>query len=329
MKRFTLGLLLSIVVFATSPAFAMLEDEQNRSRYAFQQKVVQAKGIEFWTETFGKKENPAILLVMGSGSQGLLWHQKFCEKLADKGFFVIRYDHRDVGLSSTVDYQKAPYTLLDMTKDAVAILADYDIQKAHVVGFSMGGPIAMLMGAHFPDRVSSLTLMATSSDMRSNLDAIQGKPSQSLLSPPRPAVLAWVKSYITDPPKTLDEKLAKFLEGVRIQNGSKIPFDEDLNRQLALQSFIRTRDLESMFNHLKALETSYEMYAQAPSKIKAPTLILHGDEDPIFPLDHGKALKNAIPHAQLNIIAGMGHGLNSHLYETLIEKIQGITKIGN
>lgn len=317
MKRYILALLLSLFCFSSS------------SLYAFEQRVVQAKGLEFWTETFGKKENPAILLVMGSGGQGLLWHQKFCEKLADKGFFVIRYDHRDVGLSSAVDYQKVPYNLLDMTKDAVAILDDYSIKKAHVVGASMGGLITMLMGAHFPDRVSSLTLMATSSDMRSNLDAIQGKPSKSPLSPPRPAVLAWVKSYITDPPKTFADRVNKFLEGGRIQNGSKVPFDEELNYQLALQSFLRTHDLASMFNHLKAGEASYDLYAQAPKKITAPTLILHGDQDPIFPLDHGEALKQAIPHAQLDIIEGMGHNLNTHFYDTIIEKIQEITKGGN
>ena len=114
---------------------------------AFEQKVVQTNGLEFWTESFGKKENPALLLIMGSGSQGIQWPQKFCEQLANKGYFVIRYDHRDVGLSSTIDYQKTPYTLLDMGKDAISILDSYGIKKAHIVGFSMGGPIALLIGS--------------------------------------------------------------------------------------------------------------------------------------------------------------------------------------
>jgi len=213
-----------------------------------------------------------------------------------------------------------------MTKDAVAILDDYGIQKAHVIGGSMGGLIAMLMGAHFPDRVSTLTLMITTSDMRSNIDAFQGKPSKSRLSPPNPAVLAWVKSYITNPPKTLEERITKFLEGGRIQNGSKVPFDEEVNHQLALQTFLRTRDPISMFNHLKAAEASYDLYQAAASQIKAPALIIHGDQDPNFALDHGEALKKTIPHAQLDIISGMGHSLNTHFYDILIEKIQGITK---
>lgn len=296
------------------------------SLQAFEQKVVQANGLEFWTETFGKKEDPALLLIMGSGGQGLLWHQKFCEQLADKGFFVIRYDNRDVGLSSTIDYQKSPYNLLDMAKDATAILDDYGIQKAHIVGGSMGGLITMLMGAHFPDRVSTLTLLVTTSDMRSNLNALQEKPLNSPLSPPRPAILAWVKDYLANPPKTLAEKVNKFLEGGRINNGSKTLFDEELNHQLALQSFLRERNPESVSNHLKAVEASYDLHKQSAGKIQTPTLILHGDEDPIFPLDHGEALKQVIPHAQLEIIPGMGHALNTHFYNVLIEKIVEISK---
>jgi len=294
--------------------------------HALEQKVVQVKGLEFWTETFGKREDPALLLIMGSGAQGLSWHQKFCEQLANKGFYVIRYDHRDVGLSSHVDYKESPYTLLDMAKDSIDILNEYGIQKAHIVGASMGGPIAMLIGAHFPDRVSTLTLMVTSPDMRSNLDALQGKPSESSLSPPQLVILSWIKSLVGNPPKTLPEKMKNSLEGSRILNGVKVPFDEELNHQLALQGIMRTRDPLSMFNHLKALEASYDLYKQALTQIKAPTLILHGDQDPIFPIDHSEALKQAIPHAELVIIPGMGHVLNTHFYTILIDKIVGITK---
>lgn len=295
--------------------------------HAFEQKVVKAGGLVYWTESFGNKENPAIILIMGSGCQGLLWPQKFCEKLADKGFFVIRYDNRDVGLSSLIDYQKSPYTLLDMAKDTVAILDDYGIQKAHVVGTSLGGIIAMLLEAHFPERVSSLTLMETTSDLRSNLAALQGKPTTSPLSPPKPEILEWIKSYLTNPPKTLDDQIERTVEGVRIANGPTAPFNETLNRELALQGFMRMRKIENSFNHVKAAEISYDLHTNALKKIKAPTLIIHGDQDPIFPLDHGKALKKAIPHAQLEIIAGMGHVMNTHFDDILIEKIVGVTRL--
>ncbi|MBA3814177.1 MAG: alpha/beta hydrolase [Alphaproteobacteria bacterium] len=231
MKIKTWALWTALILTLMAPAAHAMQDDDFEIEFggrkglaAFEQKVIQTNGLEFWTETFGKRENPALVLIMGSGGQGLLWPQKFCEELADKGgFFVIRYDNRDVGLSSTIDYQKSPYTLLDMAKDAVAILDDYDIRKAHVVGMSMGGPIAMLMEAHFPDRVASLTLMATTSDMRSNFAALQGKPSPSPLSPPQPVIVEWVKSYVANPPKTLDEKVEKFLEGDVYKTDQKCP----------------------------------------------------------------------------------------------------------
>lgn len=296
--------------------------------HSFKQKLIHINGFDLWVETFGKKENPALLLIMGCGAPGLLWHQKFCEQLADKGFFVIRYDHRDVGLSSKIDYEKAPYTLLDMAEDAVAILDHYAIQKAHIVGGSMGGVMAMLFAAHFPDRVSTLTLMMTTPDGCSTLDAIEEKPSRSPLSPPHPAILEWIKRFRSNRPQTLKDKQERFLEIGRIQNGSAVLFDEKVFRQLALQSFLKTPSLDGIDHHLKAWKASCDLHQQVIKKmIKVPTLIIHGDQDPIFPLDHAAALKQAIPHAQLAIIPGMGHGLNTHFYTDLIEKIENITKV--
>jgi pimeloyl-ACP methyl ester carboxylesterase len=293
---------------------------------AFEQKVVQANGLEFWTESFGDKSNPAVLLIMGSGAQGLFWHQKFCEQLADKGFFVIRYDHRDVGLSSSIDYQKSPYTLLDMSKDAVAILDAYQIKKAHIVGMSLGGLIAMLIDEHNHDRVESLTLMMTSGDMRSNLTAIQGKKSPSSLSAPSSEFLAWIRSYVTDPPITPADRINKFIEGARIVNGSKVAYDEQLGQQLALQSFSRTKDPLKMFNHIAALDASFDLYKDSPSHVKAPTVIIHGDQDPVLPLDHAQALKKAIPQAELVVVQDMGHALNAKFYDLIIGKIVELSK---
>src|SRR6187401_121002 len=95
--------------------------------FAFEQKVIKANGLYFWTENFGRPKDPALILIMGSGGQGLLWPQKFCEELANKGYYVIRYDNRDTGLSSAIDYQKTPYTLVDMAKDVTLILDGYGI----------------------------------------------------------------------------------------------------------------------------------------------------------------------------------------------------------
>jgi pimeloyl-ACP methyl ester carboxylesterase len=294
--------------------------------HSFQQGMIRANGIELWVEAFGKKENPALLLIMGCGAPGLLWHQAFCKQVADRGFFVIRYDHRSTGLSSMIDYEKSPYNLMDMANDVLAILDHYGIQKAHIVGGSMGGLIAMLLCAHFPNRVSTLTLIMTTSDGQVTLDAIAGKPIHSSLSPPHPAILNWVKNYQAHPPKTLAEKKKTFLDVARLQNGSVVPFDEKVYHRLAFESFLKNSNLDGLEQHLKAWEASSDLHKQTISLLHAPTLIIHGDQDPIFPLDHAKALKKAIPHAQLKIIPDMGHGLNTHFYNIIIEKIEDMTK---
>lgn len=298
----------------------------NSSCMAFETKVVRHGELEFWTDSFGNKENPAILLICGSGNQSITWHQEFCQNLADSGFFVIRYDNRDVGLSSVINYKKNPYTLLDMSKDAIVILDAYEIESAHIVGHSMGGNIALILAEHFPSRVSTITLLASTLDLRANLDSILQRPTLSKLSKPRKDFLDWVKTYISNPPKTLNDRIEKFIEGGRMQNGSKFEYDVELNRQIALQSFIRTKDAGSMFNHISAIDASYELYSKAAQKIKAPTLIIHGDQDPILPVDHAHALNEKIPNSKLNIIQGIGHGLNKGMYPILIENIIEISR---
>ncbi len=132
----------------------------------YQPTVVQTNGLELWTESFGDNKHPTILLIMGSGSQGVLWPQSFCEQLALQGYYAIRYDHRDTGLSSSIHYQDHPYTLLDLAKDALGILDYYQIEQAHLVGASMGGSVSMLLAAHYPERVASLALLMSTMDLR-------------------------------------------------------------------------------------------------------------------------------------------------------------------
>lgn len=302
---------LSIIILIFSSGFL----------HAMVPKVAEANGIKLWTENFGNKKDPAILLIMGNGAQGLLWPQAFCEKLAQKGYFVIRYDNRDVGLSDTQNFKEKPYTILDMAKDAAGILDQYQIQKAHIVGASMGGEIAAVFGAHFPERVNSLTLMMTSPDMRPVFDALEGNATKSALSGPKEGYLAWVKNYVRNKPESIEGKVEQFLEGGRIMNGSKKPFDEALYRELAKQTFIRTKNVESLGNHSQAMKASYDIHEQSLPKISAPTLILHGDEDPIFGVDHAQALNKAIKGSKLAIISGMGHAATPYFFDDLSQKI--------
>lgn len=294
--------------------------------YAYQTKVVQSNGLVFWTESFGQQDNPAILLIMGSGGQGLLWPESFCEGLAKKGYYVIRYDNRDTGLSSAIDYKTKPYNLLDLAKDTVGILDQYGITKAHVVGTSMGGEVAMLLAAHYPKHVRSLSLIATTIDMRPFSDSFQGKLSNSPLSKPDQIVLDAAQKVILNPPKTLEEKVNNFVENMRLNQGS-LPFDEALAQQLALQSMIRMQNPDGPNNHFLAIQSSYELHEKAPSEITTATLILHGDKDQIFPLDHAHAVNRAIRNSKLVIIPGMGHGLiNSNFYGHIINKIDDHSK---
>ncbi len=296
------------------------------SIHALEPKVIFSNNLEIWTESFGDKKNPALLLIMGSGGQGILWPQQFCEELANKGYYVIRYDNRDTGLSASVDFKQSPYTLLDLAKDATAILDNYDIQKANIVGASMGGEVAMIMAAHYPDRLSSLTLFMTTSDMRPAFDTFQGKPTESLLSKPKPIIFEAVKK-MTNPPNTLKEKVDVFIENTKINAGTQVPLDTELLRQIGLQSFVRMRNPEGLNNHFAATTASYTLHQEALSKIKAPTLILHGDQDPIFGLDHAEALNKAIANSKLIIIPGLGHGItNTLFYKPIIEGITQIAK---
>lgn len=284
-------------------------------------KVLVINELELWTESFGNKNDPALILIMGSGGQGILWPQAFCEQLASEGYYVIRYDHRDTGLSSSINYSENPYTLLDMTRDLVAIMDHYSLPKAHIVGASMGGVIAMLMAAHYPERVASLILMMTTIDMRPAFDAFQGRPTNSSLSGPAEKVLAAAKAVVT-PPKTIDEKVASFLANLKINYGEKVELDLEASRQMALQVFARMKNPDGAMNHFHACMASFDLCSQAPKAIKAPTLIIHGDCDPVFPLDHAYAIQQAIPHSRLEVIPDMGHGLCSTVhFAPIIEKI--------
>jgi len=292
---------------------------------AFNQKVVQANGLDFWTESFGNPQDPPILLIMGHARQGLMWHQAFCEKLASQGYFVIRYDHRDTGLSSSIDYKKKPYSFMDMGKDAIAILDSYQVPKAHIVAYSMGCPITVLIGSHYPQRVSTMTLISGSIDFRPCLDALDGKANKHKLSPSGPEYVKWVRSFATNMPENQKDLVDRIVQGDMVLNGSGIHFDEALHRQLAMQSVLRSKTTAGSMNHRSATEASFPLYRDAAQKVKTPTLIIQGDHDTIFPVDHGEYMKSQIPNSQLVIIPKMGHSLNEAFYEEVIDQIMKVT----
>lgn len=270
------------------------------------QKIVKGQNVELWTESFGKSSLPCILLIMGAGCQGLMWHDSFCQDLAEKGYFVIRYDNRDIGKSSGFEFSQAPYNLDQLTQDALVILDDYGVEGAHVVGSSMGALIAQRLALDYPHRVLSLTLLSTG-DHRVFTDAIAGRDlSQHELPPPSQEFINLVRHY--KPPTNEQEFLDFGVEFLRIVNGNA-SFDSTKARNLQKKLFAHTSHHANPLNHFYACDISPGCL-QRLKEIQVPTLIIHGDKDTLFPIDHGKKLKNLISHAKWVVISEMGHFLS-------------------
>jgi pimeloyl-ACP methyl ester carboxylesterase len=294
---------------------------------SYRHKIIHLKnGLKLWSESFGSAQNPPILLIIGAGSQCKLWPDSFCEKLAAQGFFVIRYDHRDTGKSSSVEYADAPYTVMDLTQDAVEVLIAYQLNAAHIVGFSMGGQIAQFLGAYFPYYAKTLTLMATSTSFQEGFQAFAGDKDIQGLTPPKEYYVKWATRNIDSNKQSYEEKVNDFIHSWKLLNGNKVIFDEQLYQEIAKDVFTRSPLHNPYPNHALAMQANYKEHSLAQSLIKANTLIIHGSEDPVFGEDHAQALHAAIKDSKLVILNGMGHNLNTHFFDEIINLITQQTK---
>lgn len=281
--------------------------------------IAKANQMEIWFETFGEKENEPFLLIMGACCQGILWPVEFCEKLATEGYYVIRYDHRDSGLSTCIDFNKSPYNHLDMAKDALGLLDYLNIEKTHVLGLSTGGSIAQIMSAHYPNRIATLGLMATTADFRPCNLALSKQPVEpGLLSSPKAHYLSAMDQFINNPPKNEEEMLQQRIDIWQLLNGNKVPLE--INSQRALHKAFLTRHSyqPGLENHLKANNLSEDLLRQAVKKITVPTVIFQGTKDPIFPVDHGKALHHQIDNSIYHLLQGHGHVPNPFFFDEII-----------
>lgn len=269
-------------------------------------KIVKKDSLELWTESFGRASSPCILLIMGAACQALMWPDSFCQDLADKGYFVIRYDNRDVGQSSSQEFAKEPYNLDQMAQDTLLVLDDYGIEKAHFVGSSMGGMIAQRVALDYPQRVLSLTLLS-SGDHKVFTDAIAGRDlSQYELPPPSNEFINLVRHY--RPATSEEEFLAFGVEFLRIVNGKAL-FNSDRARALQKKLLAHTSAKANPLNHFFACDISPSCLQRLP-ELKVPTLIIHGEKDTLLPIEHGKKLKELIPSAQMVVLPEMGHFLS-------------------
>jgi pimeloyl-ACP methyl ester carboxylesterase len=272
------------------------------------ERMIRANGVELCTEAFGDPRDPPILLIMGIGASMLWWEDGFCGLLAGGGRFVIRYDHRDTGRSVTYEPGRPGYTGADLLADATGVLDAYGLLAAQVAGVSAGGAFAQLIALDAPDRVHSLVLISTSPAV----------PVQRELPPPSDELGRFVATARVDwsDPASVIEYLVDYS---RVLAGSERPFDEPATRDLIRRDVERARDLAALQNH-DLIEDGGRRSA-ALSSIAAPTLVIHGTADPMFPLAHGEALAEEIPDARLLRLQGAGHGLHRADWEAAVAAI--------
>ena len=274
---------------------------------------VECNGVELCTESFGDPADPPVLLIMGLGASMLWWEAGFCRLLADGGRFVIRYDHRDTGRSATYEPGHPGYTGADLVADAAGVLDAYDIRAAdlpaaHVVGVSAGGAFAQLLALDHPDRVRSLVLISTS----------PATPGERDLPPPTAEFGRFFATALVD--WSDRDSAVEYLVGYsRVLAGDQRPFDEAAARELIRRDVARARDIAAARNHDLLPE---DMRIHAPlSSIAAPTLVIHGTADPMFPLRHGLALVDEIPGARLLRLPAAGHGIDRADWNVIADAI--------
>lgn len=268
---------------------------------------VDSHGLRIATEAFGDPSDPAVLLVMGATASMLGWPDGFVTALARQGFHVIRFDHRDTGHSTTVAPGAATYSVEDMAGDLTAILDAYGLDRAHVAGMSLGGYLSQILAVTAPERVASLALIA------SEPLGWDGEPLPSIA----PAFLEhfgglagldWTDRDAVTDFLTRSERLCAAGD-----------FDEPQARAVVTRVLSRTSRPASMFNH--ASLTLRDDWTGRFREIRCPVLVIHGEEDPILPVENGLALAGGIPGAQSLILPGVGHELPPRAVPQIIARL--------
>lgn len=261
------------------------------------------------TESFGDPLHSPILLIMGAMASGHWWPEEFCSRLAAAGRFVIRYDHRDTGESTSYEPGSAPYAVEDLADDAVAILDAYRIDRAHIAGMSLGGYIAQLISLKYPGRVLSLTLIASERLAAADPD-LPGIDPKVTAYHSAAAGLDW-----SDKKSVLEYQVGAW----RLLTGPGRAFDRQAVEEIAATDYDRTSSPLSAFNHAQLAEPS--RWLGRLHDIRVPILIIHGTHDPVLPYEHALALQRAFPDATLITLEGAGHELNRQDWPAIISAI--------
>lgn len=276
-----------------------------------------ANGLELAYEDIGDPSHPPVLLIMGFSAQLTLWPDEFCAALVDGGYRVIRFDNRDIGLSSRLDgvrvdgalwrrlanfqlgrASSVPYTLRDMAQDTVGLLDHLGIESAHVVGASMGGMIAQIVAAEHAARVRTLGIVFSSTN-------------QPLLPPPRPAAL---RTLLASPGvnPTRDQVIAQSVRARKIIGSPRYPEPDHVVSARAARDYDRSYYPSGVVRQFAAVSGTGSLLAHS-RRIDSPTVVIHGKEDPLIRPAGGRAVAKAIKGSRLHLIDGMGHDLPAAL----------------
>ena len=275
------------------------------------------RGVNLCYETFGDPDDPPIVLVMGLATQMIAWHEDFCEALAERGFYVVRFDNRDIGRSTHFDFRPPTvkqmltrrlgpeqYTLSDMAEDTAGLLRELDISPAHVVGASMGGMIGQMLSAEHPGAVRSLTSIMSTTGSRWH-----GQPALSVY-----------RYLLRPPPRDREGYIQRSAEVFGLVGSTGFPRDEQYIRERAARSFDRGFDVRAGGRQLGAILASGDRTGKLRS-IEAPTLVIHGTVDKMIRPSGGRATARAIPGARLMMIEGMGHDLPRGVWPRIIDAV--------
>lgn len=275
--------------------------------------MIASGNAQICTQAFGEPGDPPILLIMGQMASMLWWPESFCRQLVDRGRFVVRYDNRDTGLSTSYPPGSPPYGVDDLADDAVAVLDGYGLERAHLVGMSMGGVIAQLVAFGHPDRVTSLTAISTTK---------AGAPDPNLPGPSA-EYMAHAAAF-----EDLDWKDAGALAELLVRDarhvaGRRHGFDEIAARDLVARDIARARNPASLMNH--GMLGGGKQRSTPPAGFDVPTLVIHGSADPIFPHEHAVALATALPGATLLTVEDGGHELHEADWDLILDAIAAQT----
>lgn len=284
-----------------------------------------AEDIEIHYEDLGNLDDPPVLLIMGLGAQLVLWHNEFCQKLLDRGYRVIRFDNRDVGLSSKLHGQRVDgalvprllrsflglpcpsvYRLEDMADDAAALLDHLGIDRAHIVGASMGGMIAQIFAARHPARTAGLGIIFSSNN-------------SAMLPPPAPkALLSLIKGPSPDSPREVIVE-----NSIRVSKIIGSPGYRKSDKQMridAIEAYERAYYPQGIARHFAAILGSGSL-GRYDKQICAPTVVIHGRADKLMRPAGGRAIAAAIPGARLVLFDGMGHDLPELLFDDIVGEL--------